>query len=94
MARQEKFLQLRGKEKELNALVSKIHNQVFDRTDSLDCANCCKSAPPLVTNSDIKRIAKFLGLTPKNFKRNYTLEDIDGSVSFDSVPCQSLQEDN
>ncbi len=94
MARQEKFLQLRGKEKELNALVSKIHNQVFDRTDCLDCANCCKSAPPLVTNSDIKRIAKFLGLTPKNFKRNYTLEDIDGSVSFDSVPCQFLQEDN
>ena len=94
MNRKEKFFQLRGKRKELNTLVSTIHDQVFERTNCLDCAACCKSAPPLVTSSDIKRIAKFLGLTPKKFKRNYTIQDVDGSQSFDSIPCKFLQEDN
>jgi Fe-S-cluster containining protein len=94
MARQEKFLRLRGNEKELNTLVKSTHKQVFERTNCLDCGNCCKSAPPLVTSKDIKRIAKYLGLPPKTFKRNYVLEDIDGSLSFDSVPCRFLGEDN
>lgn len=94
MARKEKFLQLRGKGNELNTLVKNAHKQVFAKTNCLDCGNCCKSAPPLVTKSDIKRISSFLGLSPKNFKRTYVLEDFDGSQSFDSIPCRFLGEDN
>lgn len=94
MTRKEKFLQLRGKQKEINTLVKNTHKLVFSKTNCLDCGNCCKSAPPLVTKSDIKRISSFLGLSPKGFKRKYVLEDIDGSLSFDSVPCQFLGDDN
>lgn len=71
-----------------------VHNQVFRDVDCLECANCCKSAPPIVLQKDIKRIAAFLKIPPKTFKRKYVLTDIDGSMSFDRVPCVFLQEDN
>lgn len=74
--------------------VKHIHEAVFEKTDCLECGNCCKSAPPIIKNQDIKRIAKHLAIPPKTFKRKYVLEDIDGSLSFNYVPCHFLQEDN
>lgn len=75
-------------------VVRSIHDNVFENTDCLDCGNCCKSAPPMIYSKDIKRIAKFLSIPPKTFKRKYVLEDIDGSLSFNHVPCHFLQSDN
>jgi Fe-S-cluster containining protein len=94
MNRKQKFLQLKGKTSELNILVKLTHKEVFDKTNCLDCGNCCKSAPPLVSKSDIKRIAKHLNISTRDFKRSYVLEDFDGSQSFDSVPCKFLGKDN
>lgn len=94
MNRKQKFLQLKGKNSALNLQVKSVHTEVFDKTDCLDCGNCCKSAPPLVTKTDIKRISKHLNISSREFKRAYVLEDFDGSQSFDSVPCKFLGEDN
>lgn len=71
-----------------------LDQQVFEQMDCLSCANCCKSHPPLVSNKDIKRIAKHLNMPPKTFRRKYVLEDINGELSFNYVPCRFLQEDN
>lgn len=79
---------------ELDLFVRKTHNEVFAKTDCLACGNCCKSAPPIVTQKDIKRIAKFLGTTPKQVLRNHVIHDFNGEMSFDSVPCGFLGEDN
>lgn len=70
------------------------HNEVFKEVDCLACANCCKTSPPLVTKSDINRIAGFLGLTPREFARRYVMEDVNGEWSFNSVPCRFLADDN
>ncbi len=94
MERKDQFLLLRNKTSKLNDLVQETHKKVFERTDCLACGNCCKSAPPLVTSKDIKRIAHFLGLSPKSFKRKYVLQDVDGSFSFNHVPCHFLGHDN
>lgn len=72
----------------------KLDQEVFEQMDCLDCANCCKSHPPLITSGDIKRIAKHLGMPPKTFKRKYVLEDFNGELSFNYLPCHFLQEDN
>lgn len=79
---------------DLEHSIAKIHQEVFEKTDCLDCANCCKSAPPIVTNADIKRIAKALNTSPKQVKRQYILVDFNGEMSFDRVPCVFLGKDN
>jgi uncharacterized protein len=67
------------------------HTNVFAKTDCLTCANCCKTSPPLISKSDIKRIASFLNTTPKIFEREYVITDYNGEMSF---PCRFLQDDN
>jgi len=73
---------------------SAIHQEVFDKTDCLQCGNCCKTTPAIIDRSDVKRIAKFLGIPPKSFIRKYLLEDIDGGMVIQRVPCTFLNSDN
>jgi hypothetical protein len=42
--------------------------EVWEEVQCLSCANCCKKMTPTLTKDDRKRIAKHLGLTPKEFK--------------------------
>ena len=68
--------------------------QAFEKIDCLSCANCCKSSPPLIEPEDINRIAKHLSISKKQFKKKYVLEDVNGDLSFITVPCVFLLEDN
>lgn len=79
---------------EFHDLLVRTHESVFSKIDCLQCANCCKSTPPLINTTDIKRISKHLNLSPKQFKRQYILEDVNGEMSFNFVPCSFLNEDN
>ncbi len=73
---------------------SDVHKEVFEKTNCLKCANCCKTTPAIVERSDAKRIARFLGIPPKSFIRKYLLEDIDGGMVIQRVPCTFLNSDN
>ena len=84
---------LRGKH-EWDEKAKTIHEEVFSKTDCLACANCCKTTPAIVERSDIKRIAKFLGTSPKGFIRKYLLEDFNGEMFIQRVPCTFLNTDN
>lgn len=79
---------------QVNEIAKETHDEVFARTNCLDCGNCCKSAPPIIKKSDIKRISRFLNIPPKTIKRTYVLEDFNGELSFDRIPCPFLGEDN
>jgi len=72
----------------------KIHEEVFNEIDCLQCANCCKSIPPIVSRRDIKRIAAHLNMKPKAFEEKYTRLDEDGDRVINASPCPFLQEDN
>jgi len=89
----------------LSKLVSKVkkvdhttaqftHEQVFSEMDCLQCANCCKSIPPIVSMRDAKRIAKTLGLSKSEFLNQYTITDEDGDMVINASPCPFLLEDN
>ena len=50
--------------KRLDLLMQELHEEEFERTDCLECANCCKTTSPIFTEKDIERIAKHLKMTP------------------------------
>ncbi|MBK6782925.1 MAG: YkgJ family cysteine cluster protein [Saprospiraceae bacterium] len=74
--------------------IETIHSEVFSNTDCLSCANCCKTSPALLTKEDITRISKHLQISTKEFQKKYVLEDVNGELSLNNVPCQFLLQDN
>ncbi len=71
-----------------------IHEEVFSEFDCLDCANCCKSIPPIVSKRDVKRISKHLQMSPSEFEDRYTKTDSDGDRVLNASPCRFLESDN
>ena len=57
--------------KQLDYLMQDLHDNEFQSTDCLKCANCCKTTGPLFTDKDIRRISKYLKLKTKQFIENY-----------------------
>jgi uncharacterized protein len=81
-------------DKKLNQLADEIHEQIFEQIDCLECANCCKSIPPIINETDIRRIAKYLGQKVTDFKDKYVKYDDDMDMVMNCSPCHFLQTDN
>jgi hypothetical protein len=91
-----KFAQtLRAKNaKKLDLKANTIHDEVFLAIDCLKCGNCCKSIPPILNETDINRISRFLRLKPSDFKIQYTRVDEDSDTVMSHSPCPFLGDDN
>lgn len=89
------FTKLRKKPpKNLDYLMQDLHEAEFQKTDCLQCANCCKTTGPLFTNADIERIAKFLKMKPQKFIAMYLKVDEEQDYVLQQVPCVFLGGDN
>lgn len=89
------FTKLRKKPpKNLDYLMQELHDEEFERTDCLECANCCKTTGPLFTDKDIERISKFFKLKPQQFIAQYLRLDEENDYVLQSVPCTFLGADN
>ncbi len=89
------FAQLKKKPpKGLDTLMADLHDAEFQKTDCLDCANCCKTTGPLFTQTDIKRLSKVFKLRPAQFIDTYLRLDEDHDYVLQSVPCPFLGSDN
>lgn len=82
------------KAKEVNLIANILHDEVIKEVNCLDCANCCTSIPPLVSETDVKRISKFLGIKTTHFNEKYLTLDEDGDRVMKTVPCVFLGEGN
>lgn len=80
--------------KQLDYLMVELHEEEFQRTDCLDCANCCKTTGPLFTPKDIERISKFFRMKQQDFIDTYLRLDEENDYVLQSVPCTFLGEDN
>ena len=80
--------------KDLDYLMQELHEEEFERTDCLQCANCCKTTGPLFTDADIDRIAKHLRLKSSDFMDQYLHMDEDNDYVLQEVPCAFLGSDN
>ncbi len=80
--------------KNLDYIMQELHEAEFERTDCLQCANCCKTTGPLFTNADIQRIAKHFRQKPQRFIEQYLRIDEDNDYVLQEVPCAFLGADN
>ena len=84
----------RVKPKVLDQNIHQLHQDVFKCIDCLKCANCCNTTGPLFTDKDIGRIARYLGIKPSEFTKNYLRIDEDKDYVLQQTPCAFLLEDN
>ena len=91
-----KFLQtLKEKDaRKVDKAVHQIHEEVFEETDCLACANCCKTTSPIFYQNDIERLAKSFRVKPGDFIEQYLRVDEDCDYVLKSSPCPFLGQDN
>jgi len=89
------FAKLKKKQrKRLDLLMNEIHDEEFERTDCLTCANCCKTTSPIFTEKDISRISKHLKMKDEKFIDFYLQRDTDDFMVLKTAPCTFLDQDN
>ncbi|MFS4416993.1 YkgJ family cysteine cluster protein [Maribacter sp. 2307ULW6-5] len=89
------FSKLRKKTpKNLDYQMQELHREEFQRTECLQCANCCKTTGPLFTQTDVVRIAKHLRSKPQKFVETYLRTDEDNDLVLQQLPCPFLGADN
>ena len=74
----------------LGAMVAAIDAEVWQETDCLSCANCCRKMTPTFTDKDVRRIARHLGMTQDDFRARWLYRDRKGDWMNRSQPCQFL----
>ena len=70
--------------------VLEADKRVWEVTDCLHCANCCKTMSPTYTKEDIRRISRHLGMTEAAFKEKWLYKDKTGDWMNVKQPCQFL----
>lgn len=80
--------------RKLDDTIHAIHDSVFEKTDCLSCANCCKTTSPIFTQKDIERIAKHLKISAKQFIEKYLRVDEDQDYVLKLSPCVFLNADH
>jgi uncharacterized protein len=89
------YTKLRAKApKNLDAYFHETHDIVFENTDCLACANCCKTTSPIFYQHDIERAAKALKIKPGEFIQQYLFMDEEGDFVLKKAPCPFLDADN
>ncbi len=80
--------------KQLDYVVQNTHDEVFEKIDCLQCANCCKTTGPLYTEKDIERISKHLRMKASDFEAKFLRVDEDNDKVLQNLPCFFLNQDN
>ena len=79
---------------DLDGTMQELHTDEFERTDCLQCGNCCRTTGPLFTDKDVGRISRHLKMKPSEFSEAYLRQDEDGDMVLQQVPCPFLGADN
>ncbi|HNW50167.1 MAG TPA: YkgJ family cysteine cluster protein [Prolixibacteraceae bacterium] len=75
-------------------LFHSLHEEAFCQFNCLECANCCRSISPIVTEKDIDRLSKHFRIKPVQFIEQYLHIDEDHDYIFNETPCPFLLSDN
>jgi len=75
----------------LDKIADQINTEVWQETDCLSCANCCKKMSPTFTSKDLKRISAHLNMTEEAFRDKWLeFDKKDKDWMNKTQPCQFL----
>jgi Fe-S-cluster containining protein len=78
--------------KKVDETAARLHTEVFSIIDCKQCANCCRSMHIRITEADIPRISKHLGIKESEFIATYLKRDEDNEYYIKtSPPCPFLK---
>lgn len=77
----------------LDAIFAQEHDIAIEEIDCLECANCCSSLGPRVTNRDIDRLAGAIRMKPGDVAKKWLRIDEDNDYVFKEMPCPFLGTD-
>ncbi|MFC2127626.1 YkgJ family cysteine cluster protein [Bacteroidota bacterium] len=80
--------------KTLDLTMRELHDEEFEKTDCLECANCCKTSSPIFTLKDIERISKHFKMKEIHFMNQFLERDSDDFYVLQTVPCHFLDEND
>lgn len=97
--RQKDFKQLLDRLKKMDSgrvdkQFHELHEDAFNKIDCLECANCCRSLGPRITDTDIRRISVALKIKERDFIEKYLHLDEDKDFVFKQMPCPFLDAEN
>ncbi len=78
----------------MDTIIHQIHNKISTKTDCLNCANCCRTLGPRLTDKDVERMAKALRIKSNDLIERYLRIDEDRDLVFKTMPCPFLGSDN
>jgi hypothetical protein len=77
----------------IDSIVHDLYREVSAQIDCTQCANCCKAVQPILTAADIKRLARHVGFTTKEFGSRFLRENDEGEgFVFTAQPCPFLED--
>lgn len=85
---------IRTRPDDLDAQFHKLHEEVFEKTDCSQCANCCKTTSPIFYQKDIEKLSKYFRIRPSQFIEKYLHVDEDDDYVLNTSPCAFLRSDN
>lgn len=63
---------------EVDRIVNKLHEEIFDGFDCVACSNCCKEVAPILETHEIKAVSAKVGVTAAELKNKYLVKTEDG----------------
>ena len=84
----------KGNPRKIDGAFHRLHDEVFEEIDCLECANCCKTTSPIFYQTDIERAARALRIKLSDFIEKYLKVDEDKDFVLKSSPCAFLDADN
>ena len=64
----------------LDKKIVQLEKEVWQETDCLSCANCCKTMTPTFTKQDMKRISAHFGQTVEEFQTKWLKKERGGDI--------------
>ena len=86
------FLKDNADPDELDMQFKRLHQELFSEYDCSQCRNCCKLFRGTIPKEDIKRDAKYLGLSETEFKDRFFEDGGEGSYQTKNQPCDFLDD--
>lgn len=80
--------------KTLDLTMRDLHDKEFEKTDCMQCANCCKTSSPIFTEKDIQRISKHFRMKEVKFIAQFLERDTDEFYVLQEVPCHFLDDND